>query len=66
MVPNNPIDQVILTLKHNLQGVKNARRYRYSNGPLEGVIRKIKVLKRSCYIFHRLDHLFIRIKLIQA
>ncbi|WP_405076384.1 transposase [Ligilactobacillus acidipiscis] len=40
--------------------------YDYSNGLLEGINRKIKELKRSCYGFSNLRYLFIRIKLIHA
>lgn len=60
------MDVVISTFRKNWQGIKNACCYQYSNGPLEGIIRKIKQLKRGCFGFKNLAHLFIRIKLIHA
>lgn len=42
------MDTVISTFRKNWQGIKNACCYQYSNGPLEGIIRKIKQLKRGC------------------
>ena len=60
------MDTVIRTIQKNYLGIRNACLYDYSNGPLEGVNRKIKELKRSCYGFSNLSHFFIRIKLIHA
>lgn len=65
--PNgSAMDTVIRTIQKNYLGIRNACLYEYSNGPLEGVNRKIKELKRSCYGFRSLSHFFIRIKLIHA
>ena len=65
--PNgSAMDTVIRTIQKNYLGIRNACLYEYSNGPLEGVNRKIKELKRSCYGFKNLAHFFIRIKLIHA
>ncbi|WP_197460004.1 transposase, partial [Pediococcus inopinatus] len=44
--------------------VLNSCRYPYSNGPIEGLNRKIKVLKRSCFGFRNIHNFFIRISLI--
>ncbi|UIF30468.1 transposase (plasmid) [Levilactobacillus brevis] len=60
------MDTVIRTIQKNYLGIRNACLYDYSNGPLEGINRKIKELKRSCYGFSNLRHFFIRIKLINA
>ncbi len=60
------MDTVIRTIQKNYLGIRNACLYDYSNGPLEGINRKIKELKRSCYGFSNLRHFFIRIKLIHA
>lgn len=43
------MDIAIATLRKNLRGVLNASQTKLSNGPLEGINRKIKALKRSCY-----------------
>lgn len=60
------MDVVLTTFKKNWQAIQNACQYNFSNGPLEGIIRKIKELKRGCYGFKNMAHLFIRIKLIHA
>ncbi|SFV41238.1 ISL3 family transposase [Ligilactobacillus acidipiscis] len=60
------MDTVMRTIQKNYLGIRNACLYDYSNGPLEGINRKIKELKRSCYGFSNLRHFFIRIKLIHA
>ena len=41
----------IQTLHHNVKFVLNSAKFNYSNGPLEGINRKIKTLKRTCYGF---------------
>ena len=60
------MDTVIHTIKRNLPAVKLALSKPYSNGPLEGINNKIKVLKRSSYGFRNLSHFFIRIELIHG
>lgn len=60
------MDTVIRTFKKNLAAIKNSCTYLYSNGPLEGLNRKIKQLKRSCYGFRNQNNFFIRINLICA
>lgn len=60
------MDTAITTLKKNITYVVNSCELPFSNGPLEGLIRKIKTLKRNCYGFSDLDHFFIRINLITA
>lgn len=49
------------TLRKNLTGVINAAKSPYSNGPIEGVNRKIKELKRSCYGFSNQENMFKRV-----
>lgn len=39
----------IKTLKKHLSRIKNTFKYSYSNGPLEGINNKIKVIKRVAY-----------------
>lgn len=56
-----PMDIAIATLRKNLKGVLNASQTRLSNGPLEGINRKIKALKRSCYGFANQERMFERI-----
>lgn len=63
--PNgSAMDTTITTLKSNLKYIENSIKYTFSNGPLEGINRKIKQLKRNCYGFRNLDHFFVRIQLI--
>lgn len=58
---NNAMDTVISTLKHYRKYVTNSLIYPYSNGPIEGLNRKIKDLKRHCYGFRNLNNFFKRI-----
>ncbi|WP_408582029.1 transposase [Lactobacillus helveticus] len=51
----------IATLRKNLIGVLNASQTNLSNGLLEGINRKIKALKRSCYGFANQERMFERI-----
>ncbi|WP_283680501.1 ISL3 family transposase [Lentilactobacillus sp. Marseille-Q4993] len=60
----NEMTVVFTTFKKNWRGIVNACCSKLSNGPLEGVIRKVKELKRGCYGFKNMAHLFIRIRLI--
>lgn len=60
------MDTVMRTIQKNYLGIRNACLYDHSNGPLEGINRKIKELKRSCYGFSNLRHFFTRIKMIHA
>ncbi|MGJ4013329.1 transposase [Levilactobacillus brevis] len=43
----------------------NSCRFSYSNGPIEGINRKIKTLKRNGYGFRNLTNFFNRIALIR-
>lgn len=54
---HNQMDVVIQTLKH----VLNSLTYPYSNGPIEGLNRKIKDLKLHCYGFRNMTNFFRRI-----
>ena len=54
------MDTAVSTLKRNTHYVKNG----YSNGPIEGINRKIKELKRHCYGFRNLNNFFNRINCI--
>ncbi|MQS90331.1 ISL3 family transposase [Companilactobacillus mishanensis] len=63
---NTSMDTSITTLKQNISYLKNSCELPYSNGPLEGLIGKIKKLKHNCYGFRNLKHFFIRIRLIMA
>lgn len=63
---NTSMDTVITTFKKNLKYIENSCKLRYSNGPIEGLIGKIKKLKHNCYGFRNLEHFFKRIRLILA
>ncbi len=65
-VTNTAMDTSISTLKKNLRYVINSTKYRYSNGPLEGINRKIKALKRICYGFANQTFFFLRIDCLFA
>lgn len=60
----SPMDTSITTLKKNLKYVSNSCESSLSNGPIEGINRKIKALKRICYGFKNMDHFYARILLI--
>ncbi len=60
------MDTAIRTLKSNQAGILAAADSWRSNGPLEGINRKIKALKRSCYGFRDQAHFFERIYQIIA
>lgn len=59
-------DTAITTLKQNQAGVLAATISPRSNGPLEGINRLIKSLKRSCFGFTNQGHFFDRIYQITA
>ena len=56
---------VLRSLKHNYQYVINGACSPYSNGALEGTIRKIKQLQRVAYGFRNYDQLIRRIMLLE-
>ena len=58
------IDTAISTL--NMKAVLNSVEYDLSNGPVEGINRRIKSLKRSCFGFRNLDNFRKRIALIRS
>ena len=60
------LDTCINTFKKNLRFIKNSIKFEYSNGPLEGINRKIKSLKRSCYGFSNIEYFFKRIDCLFA
>lgn len=57
------LDITINTIKRNLKYIKNSINYKYSNGPIEGTIRKIKQIKRTGYGYQNMLSLFTRIRL---
>lgn len=60
------MDTTIATLRKNRRAVINSTKYEYSNGPLEGINRKIKTLKRVCYGFANQEFFFLRINCLFA
>ena len=58
------MDTAIQTLRQNRKYVLNSAKFEYSNGPLEGINRKIKTLKRTCYGFANQKFFFLRIDCI--
>ena len=60
------IDTAISTLKKNMTAVLNSVEYDLSNGPVEGINRRIKSLKRSCFGFRNLDNFRKLIALIRS
>ena len=60
--PNGtPLDTAMYTLRKNLNGLINAAKSSYSNGPIEGINRKVKELKRACYGFSNQANMFTRV-----
>ncbi|NKC68546.1 transposase [Vagococcus fluvialis] len=51
------------TLKKHLPRIKNTFRFPYSNGPLEGPIKKIKLIKRIAYGYRNFQNYKYRILL---
>ena len=60
------MDTAISTLKKNVTAVLNSVEYDFSNGPVEGINRRIKSLKRSCFGFRNLDNFRKHIALIRS
>ena len=60
------MDTAISTLKKNMTAVLNSVEYDFSNGTVEGINRRIKSLKRSCFGFRNLDNFRKRIALIRS
>jgi len=60
------MDTAISTLKKNMTTVLNSVEYDFSNGPVEGINRRIKSLKRSCFGFRNLDNFRKHIALIRS
>ena len=60
------MDVAIATLRKNLKGVVRASTNPLSNGPVEGINRKIKELKRTCYGFSNQLNMFKRAYQITA
>ncbi|MBB1062808.1 ISL3 family transposase [Limosilactobacillus fastidiosus] len=63
---NTEMDTTIRTFRKNQQAVINSTKYEFSNGPLEGINRKIKTLKRTCYGFANQNFFFLRIDCLFA
>ena len=63
--PNGSVmDQVISSLKHARKYVLNGVTSTLSNGPIEGLICKIKTLKKTCYGFRNQLNFFKQIDCI--
>lgn len=63
---NTEMDTTIRTFCKNRSYLINSVTSKYSNGPLEGINRKIKLLKRRCYGFANQQFFFLRIDCIFA
>jgi len=68
-VLNNPgtvspqLETTIKTYRKYLTLIKNMMACQYSNGPIEGVNRKIKQIKRTAYGYRNWSHLYTRIRI---
>ncbi|WP_423789898.1 transposase [Liquorilactobacillus nagelii] len=60
IIINNLLNFLIILLKY----VSNSCGSSLSNGPIKGINRKIKALKRICYGFKNMNHFYARILLI--
>lgn len=58
------IERPLNTLRESPEPIKNALKYNYSNGPMEGTNNKIKVLKRVAYGFKSFRNFRLRIRLM--
>ncbi|MGX7091705.1 ISL3 family transposase [Hutsoniella sourekii] len=62
---SRPLRKSFQTLERYLEGIQNACHYTLSNGYIEGLNNKIKLMKRTGYGYRRFDHLKARIFLSQ-
>lgn len=60
---SNQMVTSVKTLKKHLPRIKNTFRFSYSNGPLEGSINKIKLIKRIAYGYRNFQNYKYRILL---
>ncbi|MCH5380406.1 transposase, partial [Limosilactobacillus reuteri] len=58
------IKKIFQPSSKKMKYVLNSAKFDYSNGPLEGINRKIKTLKRTCYGFANQKFFFLRIDCI--
>ncbi|ETY75290.1 transposase ISL3 [Lactiplantibacillus fabifermentans T30PCM01] len=57
------LETTIKTYRKNLPLIKNMMMTTFSNGPLEGVNRKIKQIKRTAYGYRNWSHFYTRIRI---
>ncbi|MDT2848089.1 transposase, partial [Vagococcus carniphilus] len=58
---SQPMITSVTTLKKHLPRIENTFRYPFSNGPLEGSINKIKLIKRIAYGYQNFQNYKYRI-----
>lgn len=62
--PNHSaMDQVMVSYKKNLKGIRNAFSKKHSNGRIEGINRRIKQIGRTAYSYGNALNYFFRIRL---
>ena len=57
------LETTIKTYRKHLTLIKNMMACQYSNGPVEGVNRKIKQIKRTAYGYRNWSHFYTRIRI---
>jgi len=62
---SSPMAATLTTFKQNSAIILNASKFKYSNGPIEGINRMIKQIQRTAFGFRNYHHLVSRIKLQQ-
>ncbi|CAJ1226420.1 ISL3 family transposase [Lactiplantibacillus xiangfangensis] len=60
---SSQLETTIKTYRKHLSLIKNMMASTYSNGPLEGVNRKIKQIKRTAYGYRNWSHFYTRIRI---
>ncbi|WP_420915234.1 transposase [Lactiplantibacillus paraxiangfangensis] len=60
---SSQLETTIKTYRKHLSLIKNMMASTYSNGPLEGVNRKIKQIKRTAYGYQNWSHFYTRIRI---
>ena len=54
----------IKTIKENYEYIINSLKYKYTNGVLEGINNKIKVIKRVAFGYRSFYHFKVRILIV--
>jgi len=60
------IDRFVRGIKRDIEAVRNAIRYEYNNGLAEGLVNKLKVIKRIMYGWSKFELLKAKVLLLKG